>query len=246
MVSRCDLPRGLVNIALYTLLCAYCIYHLVLRWVIILRRPIAIFSYFLLKRISWQKCGACRAVILPACCWFINPWCTFLVLSWLADLGITSAIVYLTVNRLTKYYDARVIVLSFLPSGFIVPLCNVYSLCNRELSLTVYLLLISGCLQVLEWFYVLLMGLAALFGQYFVTRSYGADKAGIVSIFGYANIIYFCFYRHVARRCLPDWIHKSAHSKRNNHPLVKGSQLPTGLKIFLPRNLKPKVIVYLR
>ena len=30
--------------------------------------------------------------------------------------------------------------------------------------------------------YVLVLGLAALFGQYFVTKAYGADKAGIVSL----------------------------------------------------------------
>jgi hypothetical protein len=29
-----------------------------------------------------------------------------------------------------------------------------------------------------EWFIVLFMGLAALFGQYFVTKAYGSDKAG--------------------------------------------------------------------
>ena len=40
---------------------------------------------------------------------------------------------------------------------------------------------------------MLLMGLAALFGQYFVTRAFGSDKAGIVSVFGYANIIFSVF-----------------------------------------------------
>ena len=39
-----------------------------------------------------------------------------------------------------------------------------------------------------EWFWILLLGLAALFGQYFVTKAYGADKAGIVSAIGYSNI----------------------------------------------------------
>ena len=44
-----------------------------------------------------------------------------------------------------------------------------------------------------EWFIVLFMGLAALFGQYFVTKAYGSDKAGIVSRIGYSNIIYSVF-----------------------------------------------------
>jgi drug/metabolite transporter (DMT)-like permease len=32
-----------------------------------------------------------------------------------------------------------------------------------------------------------------LFGQYFVTKAYGADKAGVVSVAGYANIIFSVF-----------------------------------------------------
>jgi len=57
-----------------------------------------------------------------------------------------------------------------------------------------------------DWFWVLLMGLAALFGQYFVTRSYGADKAGIVSIFGYSNIIYSVFIGMLLGDAFPDWV----------------------------------------
>jgi drug/metabolite transporter (DMT)-like permease len=44
-----------------------------------------------------------------------------------------------------------------------------------------------------EWIYILWLGLAALFGQYFVTKAYGADNAGIVSVFGYSNIIFSVF-----------------------------------------------------
>src|SRR6476646_10868432 len=38
--------------------------------------------------------------------------------------GLTSAIAYLTVGRLAGYYDPRVIVLSFLVSGFLFPLLS--------------------------------------------------------------------------------------------------------------------------
>jgi drug/metabolite transporter (DMT)-like permease len=41
-----------------------------------------------------------------------------------------------------------------------------------------------------EWGWISLMGLAALFGQYFVTRAYGAEKASIVSVISYANIVF--------------------------------------------------------
>jgi drug/metabolite transporter (DMT)-like permease len=57
----------------------------------------------------------------------------------------------------------------------------------------------------IQWLSLLLMGLAALFGQYFVTRAYGSDKAGIVSVFGYANIIYSVFIGMLLGDAFPDW-----------------------------------------
>jgi drug/metabolite transporter (DMT)-like permease len=104
--------------------------------------------------------------------------------------GITSALAYMTVGRIAAYYDPRVIVFSFLFFGLAVP------------SLSMLLQYVTGWpvdgLFMIswrsptgeEWVFILMMGLAALFGQYFVTRAYGADKAGIVSAISYANIIF--------------------------------------------------------
>lgn len=50
------------------------------------------------------------------------------------------------------------------------------------------------------------LGLAALFGQYFVTKAYGADKAGIVSSIGYANIIFSVFLGMALGDPFPDWM----------------------------------------
>src|SRR4029079_8993810 len=107
--------------------------------------------------------------------------------------GITSAVAYLTVNRLTKYYDPRIIVLSFLTSGFIVPLITMIIHYTIGVPADGLFIVDFKLPQGIQWLSLLLMGLAALFGQYFVTRAYGSDKAGIVSVFGYANIIYSVF-----------------------------------------------------
>ena len=45
----------------------------------------------------------------------------------------------------------------------------------------------------IEWIQVFLLGFAALFGQYFVTKAYEADRAAIVSSVGYAIIIFSVF-----------------------------------------------------
>jgi drug/metabolite transporter (DMT)-like permease len=107
--------------------------------------------------------------------------------------GIISAIAYLTLGKLAAYYDPRVIVLSFLISGVLLPLITLIIHYASGLSADGLFIIDWRTPQGPEWFFVLLMGLAALFGQYFVTKSYGADKAGIVSVFGYANIIYSVF-----------------------------------------------------
>jgi drug/metabolite transporter (DMT)-like permease len=53
---------------------------------------------------------------------------------------------------------------------------------------------------------MLLMALAALLGQYCVTRAYGSDKAGIVSVFGYSNIIFSVFIGMALGDAFPDWM----------------------------------------
>jgi drug/metabolite transporter (DMT)-like permease len=203
--------RGLMGtLALYTLL--YCILHIPLGTAMSYNLTsalfIAIFSFFLFKEYHGNRVGFAVVLGFAGMLLIYKP---VMHLPWyyhLAGLisGITSAIAYLTVHRLAKYYDPRVIVLSFLLSGFIVPLAAMiihYTTgANPDGLFIIDFKLPSG----LEWFWILLMGLAALFGQYFVTRSYGSDKAGIVSIFGYSNIIYSVFIGMLLGDAFPGWI----------------------------------------
>ena len=108
--------------------------------------------------------------------------------------GVTSALAYLTVGRLSAYYDSRVIVLSFLLSGVILPAISL--LLHYVVGLPANDLFIIDLHRPegIQWFYLLVLGVAALFGQYFVTRAYGTDKPGLVSAIGYSNIIFsLCF-----------------------------------------------------
>jgi drug/metabolite transporter (DMT)-like permease len=120
--------------------------------------------------------------------------------------GITSAIAYLTVHRLAKFYDPRVIVLSFLLSGFLVPLATMIIHYTSGIQTDGLFIVDFRLPEGMEWGWILLMGLAALFGQYFVTKSYGSDKAGIVSVFGYVNIIYSVFIGMMLGDAFPDWM----------------------------------------
>ncbi len=120
--------------------------------------------------------------------------------------GILSAIAYLTVGRLTKYYDTRVIVLSFVLTGVLVPL--LFTLLRYLLQLPADEILFINWRwpQQAEWFPVILMGTSALFGQYFVTKAYGADKAGVVSAISYAGIIFSIFIGMMLGDAFPDTV----------------------------------------
>ena len=104
--------------------------------------------------------------------------------------GISSALAYLSVSSLNKYYDTRLIVLSFILSGIILPMTGMLLGSFTGLSHDDFFITGFRLPQGTEWFYIAGMGLTALMGQYFVTKAYGQDKAGIVSAIGYSNIVF--------------------------------------------------------
>ena len=203
--------RGLMGtIALYTLL--YCILHLPLGTAMTYNLTsalfIAIFSFLLFREYHGRIVLFAVLLGFSGMLLVYKPAIHFPWYYHLAGLlsGITSALAYITVGRLNKYYDPRIIVLSFVLTGFLVP--SVFMLVQTLFNITpdeVFFIKWRWP-QGNEWFPVLLMGLAALFGQYFVTKAYGADKAGIVSVFGYANIVFSVFIGMSLGDAFPDWM----------------------------------------
>lgn len=203
--------RGFMGtLALYSLL--YCILHIPLGTAMSYNLTsalfIAIFAFFLFGEYHGKRVILAVVLGFAGMILIYKPAMHFPWFYHVAGLisGITSAIAYLTVGRLAKYYDPRIIVLSFLVCGFVVPLITM--LLHHGMGLQADGLFIIGFQWPagIQWVYILLMGLAALFGQYFVTRSYGADKAGIVSVFGYSNIIYSVFIGMLLGDAFPDWM----------------------------------------
>lgn len=202
--------RGLMGtLALYTLL--YCILHIPLGTAMSYNLTsalfIALFSFLLFKEYHGKKVAFAVLLGFTGMLLIYKP---VMHLPWyyhLAGLvsGITSAIAYMTVNRLAGFYDPRVIVLSFLSSGFIVPLLSMIFHYSTGAAADGLFVIDFRAPQGIDWGWLLLMGISALLGQYFVTRSYGSDKAGIVSVFGYANIIYSVFIGIMLGDNFPDW-----------------------------------------
>lgn len=203
--------RGMMGtIALYTLL--YCILHIPLGTAMSYNLTsalfIAIFSYFLFGEFHGKRVAFAVLLGFTGMLLIYKPIMHFPWYYHVAGLisGIVSAIAYLTLGRLSKYYDARIIVLSFLTLGVIVPVITMLLHYFFNMPADGLFIIDWRWPSGKEWIAVLILGLAALFGQYFVTKAYGSDKAGIVSIFGYANIVYSVFIGMSLGDSFPDWM----------------------------------------
>jgi len=203
--------RGLMGTtALYTLM--YCILHLPLGTAMTYSLTsaifIAIFSFLLYR--EFYGPGILLAVLLGFAGMLLIykpamhfPW-YYHAVGLLA--GITSAMAYITLGRLAVYYNPRIIVLSFVLTGVMVP--SVFMLIKyfTKISPDDVFFITWQWPDGIQWLYLLLLGLSALFGQYFVTKAYSADKAGIVSAIGYANIIFSIFIGMMLGDAFPDWM----------------------------------------
>ncbi len=203
--------RGLMGtIALYTLL--YCILHIPLGTAMSYNLTsalfIAVFSFFLFGEYHGKKVLFAVLLGFAGMLLIYKPIMHFPWYYHLAGMisGVVSAIAYLTLGRLAGYYDPRVIVLSFLLTGFFIPLISMIVHYTTGSQADGLFILAWQWPRGKEWLAILLLGLAALFGQYFVTKAYGADRAGIVSVFGYSNIVYSVFIGMALGDAFPDWM----------------------------------------
>jgi drug/metabolite transporter (DMT)-like permease len=190
--------RGVMGtIALYTLL--YCVLHIPLSTAMTYNLTsaifIALFSFLFFK--EYHGPGVLLAVIIGFAGMLLvykpnmhYPWYYHAIGLF---SGIVSAIAYITLGRLAPYYDARVIVSSFIFCGVLIPSLFMITGKLANISSDEFFFIKWRWPQGVQWIYILWLGIAALFGQYFVTKAYGADKAGIVSVFGYSNIIFSVF-----------------------------------------------------
>lgn len=116
--------------------------------------------------------------------------------------GIGAAIAYTSVKELNKYYDTRVIVLSFMLTGTIGPLI---------------VLGINNYIQIdflkadfifpdwKMWIYILGLGASATLAQIYMTKAYAVSKTGIVGAVSYANILFSMFIGVILGDALPDF-----------------------------------------
>jgi drug/metabolite transporter (DMT)-like permease len=120
--------------------------------------------------------------------------------------GIGAALAYTSVRELKKYYDTRVIVLSFMGIGTIGPVVLFFMSNFIESSSLDFIsgefVMPSGVM----WLYIIGLGGFATLAQTFMTKAYGETKAGIVGVVSYANIIFSVIIGTMLGDDLPDMI----------------------------------------
>lgn len=186
--------RGLMGtIALYTLL--YNILHIPLGTAMTYNTTntlfIALLSYAVLKEKPGWIAVACILAGFAGVLLIYRPGGGIGMIFHVIGLtcGLASALAYLSVSSLNSFYDTRIIVLSFILTGVLLPVAGAVLYAAGVVRDDFFVGPI-GLPENREWISVAGMGLFALLGQYFVTKAYAHDKAGIVSAIGYSNIVF--------------------------------------------------------
>ncbi|WP_342665257.1 DMT family transporter [Sulfurospirillum arcachonense] len=115
--------------------------------------------------------------------------------------GVGAALAYTSVKELKKFYDTRMIVLSFMLTGTIGPILLIVF----NDALNVDFLKATFIMPDLKmWIFIGGLGLSATVAQVFMTKAYGFSKAGVVGAVSYANIIFSLGIGLMMGDALPD------------------------------------------
>jgi drug/metabolite transporter (DMT)-like permease len=153
---------------------------------------IAFFSYFFLKEKLNLFGWAGILVGFGGIVTIFRPDVNFFQFGNLIGLinGGFSAMAYMAVSELKKYHDTRAIVLSFMGWGIILPILSMlvgYFYYTPTLD---FLLSQPKMPHFHHLFDIVCVGIAAMMGQIYATKAFGAEKAGIVSSISYSNVIF--------------------------------------------------------
>jgi drug/metabolite transporter (DMT)-like permease len=104
--------------------------------------------------------------------------------------GFLSALAYTSVRSLKAYYDEHTVVLSFMIAGVIIP--AILMVASNYVTSEIFAFALSPFVfpAGVDWIWIVLMGVAAAYGQIYMTRAYFYAKAGIVSTVSYSVVLF--------------------------------------------------------
>jgi len=105
--------------------------------------------------------------------------------------GIGAALAYTSIRELRRYYDTRVIALSFMSVGTIGPI--ILMIISQFITINPNLDFLFAQFKIpqgREWFYIIIVGVSATVSQLLMTKAYSLTKAGIVGTITYTQILF--------------------------------------------------------
>jgi drug/metabolite transporter (DMT)-like permease len=117
--------------------------------------------------------------------------------------GFLSALAYTSVRSLKAYYDERSVVLSFMFFGVVIPLGLMIA--SEYVSSDLFAFALSPFVipNGSDWLWIALMGIAAAYGQMYMTRAYFYAKAGIISTVSYSVVLFATLFGVLLGDLLP-------------------------------------------
>lgn len=104
--------------------------------------------------------------------------------------AVCAALAFTSIRELRKYYDTRVIVLSFMGIGTIVPIFSMILSSYYQSDFFDFMMGEFIMPNPTDWIFILGIGITASLGQVYMTKAYGVTRAGIVGATGYSVIIF--------------------------------------------------------
>lgn len=119
--------------------------------------------------------------------------------------GLLAAAAYTTIRTIKDIYDSRVIVLSFMSIGVIIPIIlfiiSIYYAPSRLDFLFAPFIIPTSTKA---WTLLSIIGVTATISQWLLTKAYSATNAGIIGIVSYINIPFAIFFGTLLGDNFPD------------------------------------------
>ena len=119
--------------------------------------------------------------------------------------GFLAAAAYTTIRKIKHIYDSRVIVLSFMTTGVLIPIvlfitAEFYAPANLDFLLVPFIMPAN----LHTWLLLSIIGVTATLSQWLLTKAYGTTNAGLVGIASYTVIPFSIFFGVLLGDAFPD------------------------------------------
>ena len=121
--------------------------------------------------------------------------------------GLLAAAAYTTIRKIKHIYDSRVIVLSFMGTGVIIPfvlflISEFYAPAHLDFLLSKFIMPTAPKV----WMFLFFMGITATLSQWLLTKAYSATNAGIIGIVSYIIIPFSIVFGTLLGDAFPDML----------------------------------------